>query len=571
LELTHADIAQFSARFGDLASDQVGYIKRFDLSGARPFLPDEEGSRSVPPLSYEEYLTQRIADRSARLTNSTDAAPTISLLTTVYERTNEALFRETAAAVIAQTRPATEWLVLAHGPIRPDLAATLAALDTQGVIRLLTHEVNLGIHGGLRFCLERAIGDFVLSLDADDLLTPDSVAVLADAVNQNPAREIFYSDEDHLINGVPVHPFYRPDFDPVHLRAHSYIWHAILFNRKTALQLGVYTSADTQYAQDWDTLLRFDFAGHQPLHVREVLYHWRQHAGSLSNSGSTFQGSLKSIKAALETIRGTARCKDDYEVAPYPCDVGMPDFYLKRLRKNAPAVLLVSLRLGSSWEALPLAFPFRDRAIVAAERGPRGIARLADALRASNSDLVVLLGPGVGILDDAGIWQAVKHLELLNEVVAVGGPIAKITGQIITGAPIRLNDTAIIDPLAGRSMLERGNYLFCTMKPHCVDALSVDLLLGRREFLLEALAMCPPDLALRSFGWWLGVYAEQHGRLLAYEPLLRAFAEDEGGLLGDSIDSLQTTASACATNPAKRPISWRSLARFEHHKYLHPR
>src|SRR5207244_1235227 len=137
---------------------------------------------------------------------STNLPPTISLLTTVYEGTDPALFRETAAAVIAQTRPATEWIVLAHGPIHPDLAATLHALEAKGVIRFLRHEVNLGIHGGLRFCLEHATGDFVLSLDADDLLTRDALAVLADAVRSNPERRIFYSDEDHLINGVPAHP-----------------------------------------------------------------------------------------------------------------------------------------------------------------------------------------------------------------------------------------------------------------------------------------------------------------------------------------------------------------------------
>jgi tetratricopeptide (TPR) repeat protein/glycosyltransferase involved in cell wall biosynthesis len=570
--LTNADLAVFSARFGDLANDQVGYVKRFDLSGERPFQPDEEAKRPPPLLSYESYLAQRILDRKPNVSTSTKPTPTISLLTTVYQRTDATLFRETAAAVTAQTQLPTEWVVLAHGPIQDDLAATLDALDAKGDIRLLKHDVNLGIHGGLRYCLERATGDFVLSLDADDLLTPDALALLTEAAMDNPERKIFYSDEDHLISGVPMHPFYRPDFDPVHLRAHSYIWHAILFDRELALSLGVYTSAETEYAQDWDTLLRFDFAGCQPFHVREVLYHWRQHAQSLSNSGKIFEGSLRSIRSALEMIRRTSPCADNYEVAPYPCDVGMPDFYLKRLSRNAPSTLLVSFQWPSGEEAPGRgSFPFRDRTVVPAQRGPAGLAALAGALRSSTSEVAVLLGPGIAILDDGGLWQAVKHLELLSKVMAVGGPLAKITGQVVFGGPVWLDPTAIIDPIAGRSILDRGQFQFSLMKPHCVGALSVDLMVGRREFFLEALETRPAELALRSFGWWLGSHAERHGGLLAYEPLLRAFIQDESWLLGDAAEGLQTSAKTLAASPeAAAHIPLRGLSGFEQHRYLHP-
>jgi hypothetical protein len=317
--------------------------------------------------------------------------------------------------------------------------------------------------------------------------------------------------------------------------------------------------------------LRFDFAGYQPFHIREVLYHWRQHALSLSNSGRIYDGSLRSIRSALEMIRRSSQCEDNYEVAPYPCDVGMPDFYLKRLERNAPSTLLVSFQWPDGEGALgALSFPFRDQRIVPAQRGPAGLTALTDVLRGSTSDFAALLGPGIRILDRAGLWQALKHLELLSQVVAVGGPLAKITGQVVVGAPVRLSATALIDPVAGRSILDRQDSLFCLMKPHCVSALSVDLMVGRRELFIEAVEARPPDLALRSFGWWLGSYAERHGYLVAYEPLLRAFVADESRLLGDTNDGLQTSAAAFAAELEGTAFSTRSVAEFEMHKHLHP-
>ncbi|TCG00929.1 hypothetical protein BZM27_54570, partial [Paraburkholderia steynii] len=145
------------------------------------------------------------------------------------------LFRGTLDAMRAQRLKASEWIVLAHGPISAELDKTLIDLEAEGLIRSIRHEVNLGIHGGLRVCLEHATGDFALSMDADDLLTPDALAILTDAAEAHPDRAIFYSDEDLLIEGEFRHPYYRPDFDPVLLFAQSYIWHTILFQRKRAL------------------------------------------------------------------------------------------------------------------------------------------------------------------------------------------------------------------------------------------------------------------------------------------------------------------------------------------------
>jgi hypothetical protein len=563
------DQIELAIAFGDLSGDLTGYARGLCRAGSAPYTPEGEAPEQ-PIATYAAYLERRVARRAASLSSARDAAPSISVLTTVYARTDAGLFAQTAASMQAQTALAREWLVLSHGPIGDDLAAMLGQLAADGAITWLKHEVNLGIHGGLRYCLERASGDFVLALDADDLLTPDALAVLADAAAHRPEARIFFSDEDFLIDGKPTLPFHRPDFDPVHARAHSSIWHAILYDRRLALALGVYSSDAVQYALDWDVLLRFEAAGHRPVHVPEVLYHWRQHGQSLSNSGTINDGTLRSIQGALESIRQRAPGADNLSVEPYPIDAGMRDFYLRRQPRHPPPTGLVRLLLAEGRVGTPDPdFPFAGITSIAAGRGPAGVAALREALRHVGEDIVVLLGEAAEIADPAGLWQAVKHLEQVPDVVAVGGALCGIAGPVLFGAPVGLDSGILVDPLAGRPMLAQSRYSFNLLKPHCVDAVAIDVLVARRAGLLAVLDAAPAQLGLRSLGWWLADVAARGGGLVAYEPLLRGFVRQQAMLIGDGVGGLQTAMTAFASPVARRPDVRRGVAGFAMHARIH--
>jgi hypothetical protein len=403
-------------------------------------------------------------------------------------------------------------------------------------------------------------------------LTPDTLTCFADAVRSHPQAAIFYSDEDLLIDGKPAHPFYRPDYDPVHIRAHSFIWHAILFNRRLAVELGVYTSKATQFALDWDTLIRFDTAGYRPVHVGEVLYHWRQHRKSLSNSGRMFEGTLSSIKGALELVRQGSGQSESLSVERYPVDTGTPDYYLKRLPCSPPSVGLVTLTDGSSADVVPdTPFPFDSSRLLAGSAGRDGIRRLLELAKETSQAFFCLCGPSVTIESDAGLWQAIKHFELVPEVMAVGGPLCNIAGRVLFGAPVRLDGVTLFDPLVNLSVVAPAKYLLSTSKPHCVSALSADFLLVRRTDLIAALEAAPPGLGFRSLGMWLGLFAEKRGQVLAFEPLMRGFARKEGALLGDPIEGLQTALSALANSGSPPGFVQRGVAGFEKHARLHPR
>jgi len=156
-----------------------------------------------------------------------------------------------------------EWLSMKrHLPIAADPRVTRFACAE-----------NAGILGAMRRCLARAARGFVVPLDADDVLEPDALEVLAAAIDREQADFVF-SDEDHL-TGERMHtPYARPGFDPVLNLESSYIWHLCAFSRDRALELGVYADERAEYCHDWDTVVRFSEAGlrllaHELAHVMQ--------------------------------------------------------------------------------------------------------------------------------------------------------------------------------------------------------------------------------------------------------------------------------------------------------------
>jgi len=535
-----AELAVMAGRFGHLIHRRLGYAPRLDRSGSRPYAAGMAEAAVTKPV-YADYFADHLAQRLKRSTAMPSGVAPISLLTAVYEKTDEALFRETVACVAAQTSKPFEWVVLAQGPIIGRLEKTLDELDRNGIIRLLRHQENLGIMGGLRLCLEAASAEYAMVLDADDLLTVDALALLAAKLVAEPDAQVVYSDEDLLIDGSPKHPYTRPDFDPVLLSAHSYIWHAIVFRRTTALDLGVFTDPGAEYAQDWHTLLRFMLAGHVPRHLPEVLYRWRRHEQSVSNSGQTFEGSLASVRHLLGEVAASTGHRELYEVLPYPYRVGDIDYFIKRLSTAAPSVLRIDLGARDGRAACHEAtghFPFPEQVTLAGDRGCSGIQALEEAVAAASAEFVLLLGAGVTLMTWLGIWQAIKQFEFLPDALGVGGPLTDAGGVVRSGAIVETPDGRLVDPTRGRPLSDAGPFSLA-LKPHCVSLLSPDLMLLRRSVLLDALRARAAGVTLRGLGPWLGHYGRRQSKRLVYEPLLVAGIDRPSALIGDPLEALE--------------------------------
>ncbi|MBR0171738.1 MAG: glycosyltransferase [Lachnospiraceae bacterium] len=194
---------------------------------------------------------------------------------------------------------------------------------------------NGGISENTNRALARASGDYVVLLDHDDLLTPDALYVLEEAIAGYVLKNgtlplLVYSDEDKFEDPEKgkrryFEPHRKPDFDFDRLLTNNYICHVAVVRADVAKRLRLRAAYDG--SQDYDLFLRVCAEavaenGTSPgiLHVPRVLYHWRSHSKSTSvNPGSkdyAYEAGKRVIEdALLRLLNGTGAVAEVTELA----------------------------------------------------------------------------------------------------------------------------------------------------------------------------------------------------------------------------------------------------------------
>ena len=131
-----------------------------------------------------------------------------SLLTTVYEKSDAGFLSEAAHSIFDQSYSVLEWILLAQGPLSSAVERVLVDIKAHRQCRVLREERNLGIILGLQRCLAAANGDYLIPVDADDLLTADALQIMAYSIYRHNRPALVYSDEDRLEDGIPGTPYY---------------------------------------------------------------------------------------------------------------------------------------------------------------------------------------------------------------------------------------------------------------------------------------------------------------------------------------------------------------------------
>ncbi|MFQ5851459.1 MAG: glycosyltransferase [Candidatus Binatia bacterium] len=526
---------------------------------SQSYLRRDGMTRRVNLPTYPEWLNWHISERKACY-QVRGGGPRLSVLTTVYENTSEDLFLQTGASVLTQSYPNFEWVVLAHGPITAGLNDILNDLSSEIQVRVYRLSVNLGIMRGMRFCLERATGEYIVPLDADDLLTRDALQIVASVITKYGSPAYLYSDEDMLVDGMPTAPYWRPDWDPVLNLASSYIWHLCAFRRDLALELGVFQDGGSEWCHDWDTVFRFSNAGHIPLHIPEVLYHWRQHQSSSTNRPFPERGSLASQRHLLELQIARQPEQELYELDYFPIFRGSVEWYVRRRHRNGEPmdVLLIARNVMGARRTLrsiqlTTDYPFRSVIVCVPENldvserqdleacgsflcreeisdamatrvhfvANPGLREVIAAVNSVTAPFVVLCSDAVEVEDGEWPWEALKLMELHQDVAIVGGRILDTHGTVVATGMVFREDGLLVCPEKHRTAGDPGHFALA-LKPHTVNGASLDFLVADREFLTSALNSLPVSATLACLPMWLGGAALKNGRRVAFSPLINA-------------------------------------------------
>lgn len=511
---------QASARYMDgsgLMSPNLG------LAAETAFLPtirpDRVLSRSAIPLPpYPEWFPAHVLRRAGDYPIPLQGI-VFSILTPLYSGSDPGLFVRTVESVAGQTYGQFEWVIVAQGPITPALDQVLRGLR-DARIRVLRLAENRGIIGGMRYGLEMATGAYVLPLDGDDLITLDCLQVMAatiDACSEQPAY--LYSDED-IVTGDALHdPLLRPDWDPVLDLENSWIWHVGLFRRDLGVSLGVFTDKGSEYCQDWDTVYRFTRAGHAPLHVHEVLYHWRSHPQSTSNRVDAGSASSQSSLNLLTRKINDKGLQDRCEVLPYPIYRGTTEWWVSRTPTALPRIRCLMLDLEQG--VLPrLPGPLQaDWHLI--EAGPALFDAMAAKVAALEPQALVVLVSAAVVLDGfEGVLDAIKQFDFHDDVVAVSGRLIQGDTEAARGL-VTDSSGRLWAPFADTPLTDAGPFAI-RWKPVSISVPILDICVLRADFLGAALESRLGGCSIAEFGLWLGAFASARRQRIAFTPLLSA-------------------------------------------------
>lgn len=232
-----------------------------DLKVFRRYIGQEELASVAEPLSAK-------------------GGPYFSLIVPAFN-TPERYLEPMVASVLAQTYAGWE-LVLVNACTNANRSQAIegqASRDPR--IHVISLGGNLGIAGNTNAGLDVAEGDFIGFLDHDDCLAPFALNEVAAAIAADPARDLFYSDEDLLSEDGArrLDPFLKPAWSPEMFLCANYLAHFSVASAQLVAAVGGIRS-EYDGAQDYDFLLRAVSGARAIHHIPHISYHWRMAVGS---------------------------------------------------------------------------------------------------------------------------------------------------------------------------------------------------------------------------------------------------------------------------------------------------
>lgn len=149
--------------------------------------------------------------------------PLVSILISYY---NDKIFlKECIESILAQTYTNFELILLDHASTDETPAIAQSFIDSR--IKHIFLDLNAGAGGSIVFTklLKEAQGDYIKPLSADDLLLPNAIAEMVQYLEQNPQKEILFTNVDFIdensqklnTSWADEHPEFRNDITSLEL------------------------------------------------------------------------------------------------------------------------------------------------------------------------------------------------------------------------------------------------------------------------------------------------------------------------------------------------------------------
>ncbi len=258
---------------------------------------------------------------------ASSAIPSLSVVVTLYNYAHH--IEECVASItIAAARLAQppELIVINDASSDESLAQALSCQASSPLpMRIVNKRFNTGLADARNLGTQTARAPFIFVMDADNLVFPEALRQLFDAVtqdNNDAAYSLLCRFRGQPQNRVGLLSYF--DWDPQILVQYPYIDAMAMFRRSTLLELGGYDNQLNQIGwfgwEDYEMWLRFAQQERRVAFVPNTLCLYRHHDASMINATNLFEpdlvehfleryGDLLGGFEPAQTVFGAARSK----------------------------------------------------------------------------------------------------------------------------------------------------------------------------------------------------------------------------------------------------------------------
>lgn len=182
-------------------------------------------------------------------------------------------FKQTFQAVVNQTFPWFEWLIIDDGSDQQKDLALLAALAKTDSRISVIHQDNRGLAAARNTGFQMANTDIIVPLDADDLLEPQFLEYTWFGLYFHPDAAWCYTDSVGFGQQEYV---WRKRWNAKRLKKENFLVATAAIRKQAFVMAGGYQEKKQAYYEDWQFWLRLLAKQQYPVHVKGYFFWYRR-------------------------------------------------------------------------------------------------------------------------------------------------------------------------------------------------------------------------------------------------------------------------------------------------------
>ncbi len=188
-----------------------------------------------------------------------------------------AYLMEAIASARAQRGCTVELVLVDDGTDSPEGKTLLN--KARGLVDRYIEQPNRGLAAARNAGFAAASHEWIIPLDADDVLEPQYAEACGAALEAHP--DAAFASSDYRVFGKETFIQRTPDYNLYKLLDQNPLSYAALIRKRDWEKIGGYDESMRHGYEDWEFWLRLGSQGRYGRHVREVLFGYRKHGPSL--------------------------------------------------------------------------------------------------------------------------------------------------------------------------------------------------------------------------------------------------------------------------------------------------